>query len=50
MLNTLRTNEKMYLQSRNYVLNSQIFGKNKVQNTVVKVEINSPKFIPDIYN
>jgi hypothetical protein len=48
MLDILKTNEKMFLQSRNYVLKSQIFGRN--QNSEDKMEINSTKFIPSIYN
>lgn len=50
MLDTLRTNEKMFLQSRNYVLKSQIFGRNQIQNSEEKIEINSSKFIPSMYN
>ena len=50
MLDILKTNEKMFLQSRNYVLKSQIFGRNQSQNSEDKMEINSSKFIPNIYN
>ena len=53
MLDTLRTNEKMFLQSRNYVLKSQIFGQNHTQNSSIsddKIEIEDNKFIPSIYN
>ena len=52
MLDTLRTNEKMFLQSRNYVLKSQIFGQNHTQNSSIsdEIEIEDNKFIPSIYN
>ena len=53
MLDTLRTNEKMFLQSRNYVLKSLIFGQNQAQNSSIsddKIEIEDNKFIPSIYN
>ena len=52
MLDTLRTNAKIFLQSRNYVLKSQIFGQNQTQNSTSedKIEIEDNKFIPSIYN
>ena len=53
MLDILRTNEKMFLQSRNYVLKSQILGHNQTQNSPIsedKIEIEDNKFIPSIYN
>ena len=46
MLDTLKPNEKMFLQSRNYVLKSQIFGRNADE----KTEIDQSKFIPSMYN